>query len=141
MAQKRRRSAKAEAAAGNSEQKSGVPPQLLTHAFKPGQSGNPAGRPQGDGVIRKRLMKSFLDNEADALRAMAVRWRSPKYVQEMLELLAKLEGELSKDAAGDAGRGVAIIVLNNQGGQALDPEVFRQRVLERGALVVDERAE
>jgi hypothetical protein len=31
--------------------------------FQPGQSGNLAGRPQGDGLMRKHLMKAFLANE------------------------------------------------------------------------------
>jgi hypothetical protein len=49
-----------EAATGTSGKNSGV--ANLT-PFKPGQSGNLAGRHQGDGLMRKRLMKSFLANE------------------------------------------------------------------------------
>jgi hypothetical protein len=30
-----------------------------------------AGRPQGDGLMRKRLMKAFLANEKQAMAAMA----------------------------------------------------------------------
>ena len=54
----------------------------------------------------------------------ADRWGNPRYVQDMWELLAKLEGELSKDAAA-AGGGVQVILLNNTGSYPLDPEVFR----------------
>jgi hypothetical protein len=93
--------------------------------YKPGQSGNVAGRPQGDSLMRKRLMKSFLANEKQAMAAMARRWASTRYVQDMWELLAKLEGELRKDAAENA-RGVSLIILNNQGRGRLDPEVFRE---------------
>jgi hypothetical protein len=45
--------------------------------FQPGQSGNLAGRPQGDGLMRKRLMKAFLANEKQAMAAMARRWPAP----------------------------------------------------------------
>jgi hypothetical protein len=47
-----------------------------------------------------------------------------EHVQDMWELLAKLEGEMTKEA-GEA-RGVQIILLNNQGAHPLDPEVFRE---------------
>jgi len=59
------------------------------------------------------------------MAAMARRWASTRYVQDMWELLAKLEGEMSKDGIGGAGR-VGLIVLNNQGRGRLDPEVFRE---------------
>lgn len=39
----------------------------------------------------------------------------------MWELLAKLGGELRKDAA-ETARGVSLIILNNQGRGQLDPE-------------------
>jgi len=51
--------------------------------YKPGESGNYAGRPIGDGLMRKRLMKSFLANEKQAMAAMARRWASARYVQDM----------------------------------------------------------
>jgi hypothetical protein len=110
------------AATGISGQNSGV--GNLT-PYKPGQSGNLAGRPQGDGLMRKRLMKSFLANEKAAMAAMARRWGSVKHVQDMWELLAKLEGEMTKEA-GEGARGVAVIILANQGASPLDPEVFRE---------------
>ncbi len=75
--------------------------------------------------MRKRLMKSFLANEKAAMAAMARRWGSTKYVQDMCELLAKLEGELTKEVGAGA-RGIEVILLNNGGAAPLDPEVFRQ---------------
>jgi hypothetical protein len=93
--------------------------------YKPGESGNLNGRPQGDGLMRKRLMKSFLANEKAAMAAMARRWGSTKHVQDMWELLAKLEGEMTKEA-GDGTRGVQVIILQNNGAHPLDPEVFRE---------------
>jgi hypothetical protein len=59
------------------------------------------------------------------MAAMARRWASTRHVQDVWELLAKLEGELSTDA-GEKPRGVEVILLNNQGAQPLDPEVFRE---------------
>jgi hypothetical protein len=82
--------------------------------------------------MRRRLRQSFEENEAQAMAAMARRWASTRHVQDMWELLAKLEGELTKGAAA-TGR-VSVIVLNNTGQRALSPEIFReaarQKVLE-----------
>jgi hypothetical protein len=75
--------------------------------------------------MRRRLRQSFEENEAQAMAAMARRWASTRYVQDMWELLAKLEGELSKDA-GETARRVSLVILNNQGRGRLDPEVFRE---------------
>ena len=90
--------------------------------FKPGISGNLAGRPKGDALIRRCLRKSFEENESQA--ALARRWGSTKHVQDMVELLARLEGELTKEA-GEATRGIEVLILNNGGATPLDPEVFR----------------
>ena len=74
--------------------------------FLPGRSGNEGGRPAGDGLMRKRLLESFRQNEAQAMAAMARRWGNPKYVQDMIELLARLQGELNKEAGdGERARG------------------------------------
>jgi hypothetical protein len=70
--------------------------------------------------MRKRLKESFLANEEAALAAMARRWASTKHVQDMWELLARLEGELSKDAAAGA-RGISVIFVNNTGRRELGP--------------------
>lgn len=75
--------------------------------------------------MRRRLRQSFEENEAQAMAAMARRWASTRHVQDMWELLARLEGELRKDAAENP-RGVSLIILNNQGRGRLDPEVFRE---------------
>ena len=42
----------------------------------------------------------------------------------MWELLAKLEGEMTK-GAGEGTRGISVIILQNAGASPLDPEVFR----------------
>jgi hypothetical protein len=62
---------------------------------------------------------------------MRRRLESVKYVQDVLELLAKLEGEMSKDAADNPNR-ISVILLNNQGDQPLDPETFRAAAMRRG---------
>jgi hypothetical protein len=58
------------------------------------------------------------------MAALARRWGSTKHVQDMVELLARLEGELTKEA-GEATRGIEVLILNNGGATPLDPEVFR----------------
>lgn len=83
-----------------------------------------AGR-RGDALKRRRLRESFLANEKEALAAFRHRRGSTRYRQDMAELLAKLGGELTKDAA-EGVRGVQVIILNNQGEHPLDPEVFRE---------------
>ncbi len=80
--------------------------------------------------MRKLLLKTLAISEKEAMEALCRRWNSTKHVQDMVELLAKLEGKLSKDAA-DGSRGVGIIVLNNTGAQPLDPETFRAAALRR----------
>jgi hypothetical protein len=79
--------------------------------------------------VRGIILEALNLSRRKAVEAMRRRLESVKHVQDVLELLAKLEGELSKDA--DGRRGVEILILNNQGEQPLDPEVFREAVLER----------
>lgn len=66
------------------------------------------------------------------MAALARRWGNPKHVQDMVELLAKLEGELSKDSQEGARSGVAVIVIRGEG--AIDPAEFRRAVDARMAL-------
>jgi hypothetical protein len=75
--------------------------------------------------MRRCLRKSFEENEAQAMAALARRWGSTKHVQDMWELLAKLEGEMTKEA-GEGARGISVIILQNNGASPLDPEVFRE---------------
>ena len=91
--------------------------------FMPGRSGNPNGRARGDGLMRKLLLESFQQNEAQAMAALARRWSSPKFVQDMVELLAKLEGEFGKEV--QRGQGARVIILDNRGPVPLDPATFR----------------
>lgn len=98
--------------------------------FLPGRSGNEGGRPAGDGLMRKRLLESFRQNEAQAMAAMARRWGNPKYVQDMIELLARLQGELNKEA-GDGRGHVGVIILDNNGPLPLNPPVFREAAMKR----------
>src|SRR5215467_9465068 len=82
---------------GNRRGRVGILPPTETR-WMPGQSGNLAGRPKGDGVVRRLILEALRKNRKAAFKAIEARLRSPKYVQDVLELLAKLEGELSKDA-------------------------------------------
>jgi len=97
----------------------------------PGQSGNLAGRPKGDGVVRRLILEALRKNRKAAFKAIEARLRSPKYVQDVLELLAKLEGELSKDAQEGARQGVDVIVIRGEG--AIDPAEFRRNAMARMA--------
>jgi hypothetical protein len=99
--------------------------------LRPGESGNRAGRPRGDALTRRRLLQSFKANQEEAMAALARRWGSPKYVQDMCELLAKLEGEFSK-GTGEGPPGVSVILLHNEGPLPLDPETFRAAVARAG---------
>jgi hypothetical protein len=92
--------------------------------FRPGVSGNLAGRPRGDAKMRGLMAESFNLSRKEALAAMRRRWGSTRHVQDMVELFAKLEGEMTKEASVDA-RGVQVIILQNNGAHPLDPEVFR----------------
>jgi hypothetical protein len=99
--------------------------------FRPGQSGNLAGRPQGDARIRRLLNKSLNLSEKEALAAFRRRWASTRYCQDMAELLARLEGELNREGA-DRARGVSVIVIRGEG--AISPEEFRRNAEARMAL-------
>ena len=81
--------------------------------------------------MRGIILEALNLSRRKAVEAMRRRLESVKYVQDVLELLAKLEGELSKDAA-DGSRGVGMIVLHNTGAQPLDPETFRAAAMRRG---------
>jgi len=87
--------------------------------------------------MRGLMAESFDLSRKDALAAMRRRWGSTRHVQDMVELFAKLEGELTKEA-GEGARGVTVILLNNQGAHPLDPEFFREAA-RRKALDTDER--
>lgn len=104
--------------------------------FRPGVSGNLAGRPQGDAKMRGLMAESFNLSRKEALAAMRRRWGSTRHVQDMVELFAKLEGELSKESAEGTGR-IQILLLNNQGAHPLDPEVFREAARRK---VLEEKA-
>ena len=111
-------------------------PPPVAYQFKPGQSGNPAGRPQGDHIVRGIIAEALSLSRPKAVEMMRRRLENIKYVQDVLELYAKLEGELSKDADG-GGRGIAVLVLNNMGDRPLDPETFRAGMLRPAEAVVE----
>lgn len=47
--------------------------------------------------MRKLLLTTLAMSEKEATEALCRRWKSTRHVQDMVELLAKLEGELKKD--------------------------------------------
>ena len=114
---------------GNTRGTGGTIPPVATR-FRPGISGNYSGRPAGDGIVRK-LILAFRQSRARALEAIRRRLESPKYVQDVLELLARLEGELGKENT-DEVRGISVIVIRGEG--AISPEEFRRNAEARMAL-------
>ena len=47
--------------------------------------------------MRKLLDESFRLSHKEAIAALRRRWASTRYVQDMLEIKARLDGELTKD--------------------------------------------
>jgi hypothetical protein len=86
--------------------------------------------------MRGLMAESFNLSRKEALAAMRRRWSSTRHVQDMVELFARLEGELTKDTVEGAGR-IQVLLLNNTGAHPLDPEVFREAARRK---VLDERA-
>ncbi|MGH3481448.1 MAG: hypothetical protein ACRELW_17780 [Candidatus Rokuibacteriota bacterium] len=82
--------------------------------------------------MRKLLDESFQLSRKQAIAALCRRWASTRYVQDMVEVKARLDGELAKDGTA-ATSGVQLLILNNQGEQPLDPEVFREAAPRRRA--------
>jgi hypothetical protein len=91
-----------------------MPNWLVPYQFKPGQSGNPAGRPKGRSlmdVIRERLEREMPDGElvidklADAIIARAsCEWQFAK------ELLDRSDGPIPQTIAGRDGGPITIRV-------------------------------
>ncbi len=77
------------------------------------------------------MLKTLEMSNKEAIAALCRRWRSTKHVQDMVELLARLEGEMNKDGHADS-RGISLLILNNQGAEPLDPETFRAAAMRRG---------
>lgn len=106
--------------APGSRQKAGRTLPPLETRFQPGVSGNAAGRPRGDAKMRGLMAESFNLSRKEALAAMRRRWGSTRHVQDMVELFAKLEGELTKEA-GEGARGISVIILQNAGASPSTP--------------------
>ena len=115
----------------------GSPTRAAVDPSRDGTRVHYTGRPAGDGLVRKLVLEAFKQSRGKALEAIRRRLENPKTVQDVLELLARLEGELARDATPGA-RGVRVIILNNRGDRPLDPETFRANALRR---VVTESAE
>ena len=70
--------------------------------------------------MRKLLDESFKLSRNEAIAALRRRWASTRYVQDMLEIKARLDGELTKDGAG-AGQGFQLLILRQAQAQDLHP--------------------
>jgi hypothetical protein len=115
---------------GNRRGTGGTLPPEATR-FRPGISGNYSGRSVGDGIVRKLILEAFRQSRAKALAAIRRRLENPKYVQDVLELLARLQGEFAKETP-DGARGISVIVIRGEG--AISPAEFRRSAEARMAL-------
>jgi hypothetical protein len=70
--------------------------------------------------MRGLMAESFNLSRKEALAAMRRRWGSTRHVQDMVELYAKLEGEMTKEA-GEGARGISVIILQNNGATRSTP--------------------
>jgi hypothetical protein len=93
-------------------------------SFKPGQSGNPGGRPKGSPnvlpsvrEIVNAVMAGHREEITDALRRAATNTRN---VLAFVEMAAKLNKELGP--AADGGLTPIVLVAND-----MDPELYRRR--------------
>jgi len=89
-------------------------------------------------VVRKLILEAFSQSRAKAMEAIWRRLESPKYVQDVLELLARFQGELSKESA-EGVRGVSVIAIRGDG--AISREEFREAADARMALEARARSE
>jgi Family of unknown function (DUF5681) len=82
--------------------------------FRPGQSGNPRGRPRGSQNTLpsvRDLLLDFVQGREDAIEAALTRaLASPRHVLALLDLAARLNRETGSDA--DQGDGAIQIVIN-----------------------------
>jgi hypothetical protein len=70
-----------------------VPPQLLPHVFKPGVSGNPAGRPPGRSL--KEFSRAYLAGMTDEERLEFLKGIDKKVIWEMGEGKAEAKTDIT----------------------------------------------
>ena len=86
------------------------------------------GRPKGsvNAPKVKQLVYRCLEECSDeAYEALKVRFKSTKSVQEALEFVAKLTGELKLNGGTNGNSGKVAVIFVGGGPNALTPEVFR----------------
>ena len=86
------------------------------------------GRPKGSvnaPKVKALVFKCLEEVSEEAYEALKDRFRSKKTVQEALEFVAKLTGELKPNGINGNGGGRVAVIFVGGGPNALTPEVFR----------------
>ena len=95
------------------------------------------GRPKGSvnaPKIKQLVYRCLEEVSDDAYKALIERFKSKKTVQEALEFVAKLTGELKPNGINGNGGGKVAVIFVGGGPNALTPDVFRQAAAARLAL-------
>jgi hypothetical protein len=87
--------------------------------FPPGVSGNPKGRPPGvkeeaaRGLVRRLVLEAVQEGQAAVRATLRRMLKDPRTAVHVLELAAKLNGEIGREAEHPTGRRVTINMITN----------------------------
>ena len=98
--------------------------------------GGSPGRPKGTvsaPKVKQLVYRCLEEASEEAYQALIERFKGKKTVQEALEFVAKLTGEL-KPMGASGGDGKVAVIFVGGGPNALTPDVFRQAAAARLAL-------
>jgi hypothetical protein len=90
--------------------------------------GGSPGRPKGTvsaPKVKQLVYRCLEEASEEAYAALLERFKSKKTVQEALEFVAKLTGELKLNGGVNGGGGKVAVIFVGGGKNALTPEVFR----------------
>ena len=103
--------------------KKGENPSLPEHRFKPGQSGNPKGRPKGT-TLTNRLKKILAEDDgkvAEALMKAGVKAALKGDYRFWAYIFDRVDGKVADRIAGPEGEGLKIIIEGIKGIEGDNP--------------------